>query len=159
MYRARLGDDGALAIYRGAHRPRVRERRGEDAAEEAAGGEDAAEEAAEQEEGEEGGGEAMVPAEEGDTEPEGDAVFEGPAYPPWQGIEAIFDQPQPEDEEDKEEEDSQAAFGSDLLSAPSVRSLETDSQPSSEHIIEVTNSPGECINMLDIEIAFACCEL
>lgn len=143
MYRERLGDEGALAVYRGPQRPRVRQGRGR--------GEDHEEEA------EEGGEDAIVPAEEGDTEPEGDAVHEGPALPPWLGIEAIFDEPQ-EDEEDEEEQDSEAAFGPDLVSAPSVHSLEADSQASSVHIIDVPNSPGECINMVGMEIAFACCE-
>ena len=142
LYRARLGDEGALAVYRGAHRPRVRGGRNE-------GGEE--EEEAEGEDPED-------PA----TEPEGDAVFEGPVAPPHLDIHAIFDMPQEEDEEQEEENedvDSQQAFGSQLVAAPSIASLEADSQPSSEHIIEVPNSPGECSNMVHMMIVvFACCQ-
>ena len=39
------------------------------------------------------------------------------------------------------------AFGSDLISAPSIASLESDSQPSSVHVIDVPNSPGKCSNI------------
>ena len=128
-------------MYRGAHRPRVRGGRDE-------GGEEEAE-----------GEDPEDPA----TEPEGDAVFEGPVAPPHLDIHAIFDMPQEEDEEQEEENedvDSQQAFGSQIVAAPSIASLEADSQPSSEHIIEVPNSPGECSNMVHMMIVvFACCQL
>ena len=143
LYRARLGDAGALAVYRAAHRPRVRRGRGEE--------EPGEEEDGEEEEAE-GGEDGIVPAEDSATEQEGEAVFEGPALPPWLGIEAIFDNPQDEEEEEENEEevedmDSQKAFGSDLISAPSIASLESDSQPSSVHVIDVPNSPGKCSNI------------
>eukprot|EP00439_Symbiodinium_sp_Y106_P069741 s240_g12.t1 len=106
LYRARLGDAGALAVYRAAHRPRVRRGRGEE--------EPGEEEDGEEEEAE-GGEEGIVPAEDSATEQEGEAVFEGPALPPWLGIEAIFDNPQDEEEEEENEEevedmDSQKSF-------------------------------------------------
>lgn len=130
-----------MAVYRAAHRPRVRREAGPEEEEEAGGG-----------------AEAVVPAEEDpDTELEGPGVYEGPAVAPWVGIEAIFDNPQEEDEEEDEEAEevaSNEAYGSELLSAPSVDSLEADSQPSSVHVIDVVNSPGECINMIDMVIDF-----
>ena len=59
LYRARLGDAGALAVYRAAHRPRVRRGRGEE--------EPGEEEDGEEEEAE-GGEEGIVPAEDSATE-------------------------------------------------------------------------------------------
>lgn len=139
MFRARLGNEGALAVYRGAYRPRVR-------------GHGPEEEPGEEEMGEEGAEGGEDEAEDPATEPEGDAVFEGPAVDPDLGIHAIFDIPQENDKEEEgemdEDMDSQKAFGSQIIDAPSIASLDSDSQPSSVHVIDVVNSPGEYSNMV-----------
>ena len=137
LYRARLGDEGALAVYRHAHRPNQRRPAGPEEAPEEAGSEQEGEEEREQEEAapiEDGGRECT------DTELEGSGVHEGPALPPWMGVAAIFDNPQSESESDLEPEASSMCsedrFGSDLLSAPSVASCGPDSQD------QDTNSGG-----------------
>ncbi|CAE7420612.1 unnamed protein product [Symbiodinium sp. CCMP2592] len=134
LYRGRLGDEGALAVYRHAHRPNHRRPAGpEDAPEEAEHEGDEEEE----EDCQEGEDEEAAPIEDaGDditgTEPEGDAVYEGPALPPWMGVEAIFDNPQEESDSDLEPPasamGSEDRFGAELLSAPSVASFDPDSQ-------------------------------
>ncbi|CAE7853584.1 unnamed protein product [Symbiodinium necroappetens] len=126
LYRARLGDEGALAVYRQAHRPNHRRR--------AAGPEEANdEEEGELEEGGEEGeeGEEAAP-DDAATEPEGEGVHEGPNVAPWLGVAAIFDLPDgesdPELEGDGSSMCSEERFGADLLSAPSVGSSDPDSQ-------------------------------
>ena len=130
LYRARLGNDGALAVYRHAQRPN--HRRAEEPGEE-----DDQEEAEENENDGDNADEAALvgpvapPGETTDTELEGDKVFEGPVNPPWMGVEAIFDLPQEDGEGGSDLEvsppNSAEMYGSDLVSAPSL-SLDPDSQ-------------------------------
>ncbi|CAE7244048.1 unnamed protein product [Symbiodinium sp. CCMP2456] len=126
LYRARLGDEGALAVYRQAHRPNHRRRA---AGPEEANDEEGGELEEEGEEGEEG--EEAAP-DDAATEPEGEGVHEGPNVAPWLGVAAIFDLPDgesdPELEGDGSSMCSEERFGADLLSAPSVGSSDPDSQ-------------------------------